>query len=656
MLRIHQRWPALEAQKVRFGLVMLLLAGRAADALPRCSQYTVNALQVANCQAQRHKMLPDLDPSVQVLLLNFNFFSSILNSSFPLMKSLKALSLGKQLGGSLFVGERAFQNVTNITFLDLGGNRNLTLHPNAFKGLTKLEVLLLDADGFNEEVLEKGYFQDLVSLKRLDLSGNNIRRLRPDPTFQGLKKLSILQLKLNKIGAICGDDLQHLRGHRLDTLDLSSNRLLSYPYCGNPFLNITLGTLDISSNSWNVDKAERFFTRLNGTRIQNLKMQYSGALGRGFGFHNSKDISASTFSGLRHSSIFSLDISHGFLNELVSLAFLAFPDLNVLLLRSNQITKIHDRAFAGLNQLSVLDLSENLLGELYEESLRALRSSLLQHLILKSNHIGAVQNGALAGLNSLQILDLQDNALSRVPAGNLPSLLHLTLRQNRIRDVWGIERLGKSLAHLDLSSNRLDDLGGLWSQLAGTPNLLSLNLSSNGLSRCYRVGEGPRRLQALDLSHNSLGNIWEMEKCVNIFQGLAELAVLNLSSNGLRSLPERLLQPLRSLQMLNLSNNLFPVLPKRVFYGLASLRVLSLSGNPLVTLSPSPFLPLEGLRSLDLSRLSLLCDCGLVDLQGWIQERKIVLSGAEAMLSCLQTRPSFQRFSLPSFLKDQCAK
>ncbi|XP_072840486.2 toll-like receptor 5 [Pogona vitticeps] len=332
--RGHLKLPLGDLMNSSFAFYVAVVSmpalGDPVGAPPRCSLTTVNALKVADCQGQGHRAIPETDLSVQVLLLNFNSFSILLNSSFPRLGSLAFLSLGKQRTGSLLLGERAFQNVPNITFLDLGGNGNLTLHPGAFRGLSKLEVLLLDVNGFGDEVLENGYFRDLVSLKRLDLSGNRIRRLRPDPSFRGLGALSILQLRLNRIQAICGDDLGPLGGRRLALLDLSTNPLRDQPACGHPFRNLTLGTLDVSGNPWNVGEAERFFAKLNGTRIRHLKFRHSGAVGSGFGFRNLKDLSASTFSGLRHASVVSLDLSHGFLNELVPSAFSGLPDLNLI--------------------------------------------------------------------------------------------------------------------------------------------------------------------------------------------------------------------------------------------------------------------------------------------------------------------------------------
>ncbi|KAK9391320.1 toll-like receptor 5 [Crotalus adamanteus] len=652
-----QWWPRWRIQKVSLSTILFISVAlsSATEAFFRCSTSKIKNRMVANCQAQGHKVIPNVNVSTQVLLLNFNLLSTIQMSSFPRMSALKMLSLGKQSGGPLYVGERAFANVSNITSLDLGGNGNLSLHPNAFQGLTQLKILLLDANGFDHRILEKGYFQDLLSLEVLDLTGNHLDRLRPDPTFQGLKKLKVLQLKLNKIGAICGDDLQYLSGRHLTFLDLSSNRLSSDPSCSNnPFRNITLGILDISSNPWDVVRVEQFLKSLNGTQIQNLKVQHSGAIGSGFGFKNLKDISATTFSGLRHSHIRTFDMSHGFLNALNASVFSSLPDLNTLLLTSNQINKIQNGAFSGLNKLQVLDLSDNLLGELYTKGLEDLKSSPLQRLILKSNHIGIVQHDALMGLKSLQFLDLQDNALDRVPSGNLPSLLRLNLGQNRIQNTWGIEKLGPNLAHLDLSSNRLTDLANVWNHLAEIPYLKVLNLSSNHLARCSRVEKSPRPLAQLDLSHNDLGNIWATQKCTDLFQHLEKLLVLNLSSNHLRDLPANLFHGLASLEILDLGANMLHKLPDRIFPSLKSLRALSVRENPLMTLSPSSFQPVRQLRFLDLRELSLVCSCDLKGFQNWLQNQNVTVRASELLLTCVQTSSDFQRQPLPQFLRNNC--
>ncbi|XP_074861515.1 toll-like receptor 5 [Carettochelys insculpta] len=629
-----------------------------------CHVSRIQSTVVSNCQAQRHELVPEIDPASQILLLNFNLLSNISASSFPRLERLRKLSLGCQLGGTLSIGERAFEKVANITFLDLGGNKKLSLQRTALAGLWQLEVLLLDANGLEEGVLEGSYFQDLVSLRRLDLTGNQIKRLRPDSSFQGLRLLDSLHLRLNRIKAICGEDLTHLRGRHLSLLDLSSNQL-SYrdPWyshsCPSPFHNITVETLDVSSNPWDVGSAERFFKVMGNAQVRHLKLQHSGAIGRGFGFNNLRGLSATTFSGLSHSGVLSFDMSHGFLSKLGSLVFSGLPELRVLRLASNQIHEIHAGAFAGLQHLWTLDLSHNLLGQLNTEVLQSLTHSPLLHLNLKSNHIGAIQHNALQGLRTLRMLDMQDNALSRVPPGQLPALQRLLLGQNRIKHAWGIGKLSTNLTFLDLSSNRIQDLRGLWNELRGIPALQFLNLSQNLLSVCSehqdRATSRQSQLRVVDLSQNSLNTIWNAGGCMDIFHHLDKLMVLNLSKNNLQILPEGLFQGLVSLQTLELSGNLLAMLPDGLFRDLLSLQVLGLQGNPLVTLSPSVLRPLQALAFLNLREVSLLCHCSLQDLGDWLHSTNATLSGGMEGVTCFVPAPPFTGMPLLSFIQSSCA-
>ncbi|XP_014435787.2 toll-like receptor 5 [Pelodiscus sinensis] len=630
-----------------------------------CHVSVAQSSVISSCQAQLHETVPEIDSSTEILLLNFNLLSNISASSFPRLERLRKLSLGYQLGGSLSIGEKAFEKVANVTFLDLGGNRKLSLHPMALAGLRQLEVLLLDVNGLDEAVLEGGYFQDLVSLRRLDLTGNQIKRLRPDSSFQGLKLLTSLHLRLNKIKAICGEDLTHLGGQHLSLLDLSSN-LLSYrdPWynrtCPSPFHSITVETLDVSSNPWDVGGAEQFFKAMGGAQIRHLKLQHSGAIGRGFGFNNLRGLSASTFSGLIRSRVLSFDMSHGFLSKLGPLIFSGLPELRMLRLASNQIHEIHGETFAGLQHLCTLDLSHNLLGELKTEVLQRLSQSPLLHLNLKSNHIGAIQHNALEGLRTLRMLDLQDNALSRIPPGRLPALERLLLGQNRIKHAWGIGKLSTNLTFLDLSSNRMQDLRGIWNELRGIPALQFLNLSHNLLSTCseHQDRATPRQsqLRVVDLSQNSLNIVWNSGGCVDVFHHLDRLMILNLSRNNLQTLPEGLFQGLVSLQALDLSGNLIALLPDRSFQDLHSLQVLGLQSNHLMTLSPSVFEPLHALAFLNLQEVSLLCHCSLLDLEAWLHSTNLTLSSKKEGITCRVPTPPFPAMPLLSFIHGSCVK
>ncbi|KAJ1105917.1 hypothetical protein NDU88_003320 [Pleurodeles waltl] len=155
---------------------IILLATCSAMAAPSsCNLRLVKNTIVANCMAQGHLTIPDISLSTEVILLSFNNITYLKESSFPPLGCAKTLTLGMQLAGKLYIGESAFRRLGNLTFLDVGGNKHLMLHDKAFAGLGKLEVLLLDHSDLKDGVLQNSYFEDLLSLKKLDLTGNQIQ-------------------------------------------------------------------------------------------------------------------------------------------------------------------------------------------------------------------------------------------------------------------------------------------------------------------------------------------------------------------------------------------------------------------------------------------------------------------------------------------------
>ncbi|MBN3287001.1 TLR5 protein, partial [Polyodon spathula] len=621
---------------------------------PSPNRTAIDPTTIANHLAQGLTTVPSVSRSTAVLLLSFNRIRSVSQASFPEgLGALRRLTLGAQLTRSLQIGGKSFANAPNLTSLDLGGNGQLVLHREAFVGLGELESLSLDSNGLDEGVLESGLFRSLISLRSLVLTGNRIRRLSPDPSFRNLPNLRSLDLKLNLISELCGSDLAALPPG-LSKLDLSSN-LLSYNQqpssssssssSGCPpgaAVNLTLDELDVSLNPLNLQGAENFFLALAGSKIQRLIFRHT-VLGRNFGFRNLGDPDSRTFAGLGSSDIRDFDLSRGFIFQLNPGVFSGLPRVESLSVAFHKINRIERGAFLGLESLRTLNLSHNLLGEIYQEGLESLRTSPLQHLDLKSNHIGAVQNEAFSGLRSLRTLDLGDNALSRIPRSRIPGLEHLLLGQNRIGSTYGIQHFSPSLISLDLSSNRLRDLGELGSLMQQLVSLRFLKLSRNGIDRCLASpGAAPpshSQLLSLDLSHNSLDEAWSAGSCLNAFRGLSLLRVLNLGNNRLSAIPD--LQDLCSLRSLDLSGNSLRALPWGAFRGLGSLEFLSLTDNSLATLPSSSLLSrLPALRGLGLGGNPFVCGCGgggedgAARLTQWLVDKNVTSLDPPGGVSC----------------------
>ncbi|KAG2468859.1 toll-like receptor 5 [Polypterus senegalus] len=590
---------------------------------------------IASYEGRRLTSMPEISQSIKVLLLSFNNIRNISLHLSSCLPNLQSLLVGNQQSKSIYIGDSAFINAPNLKFLDLGGNMNAVIHQDAFVGLQKLQVLYLDSIGLNESILEGNYFRELVSLQKLILTGNRIKRLRPDPSFHGLKSLKYIDLKLNLIHQICGEELRNLQGLHLSKLDLSSNYLSynSTMNCPTISNSISVEVLDISSNPLNLVGVEKFFNISTRIQISELVMQHS-ILGKNFGFSNLKDPDASTFTGLTKNSVRSLDLSRAFIFELNPSLFFGLSHVEKINLSFNKINKIHQGAFNGLGNLKMLNLSNNLLGEIYAESFESLRSSSVNYLDLSSNHIGAFQYNALVGLDTLETLDLHNNALTSIPMSSLPNLLYLLLGKNRISSTYGLHQLVKNAVLVDLSFNQLQDLGGIQDILT-IRTLRYLIMSYNKMSKCTASAfPTDSQLYFLDLSHNSLNEVWRFSSCLDIFHNMKQLVFLKLRSNGLINLPKNIFQGLKALNVLDLSGNLLRSLSSNLFLSLKSLKSLSLSNNTLLTLHPSVFEPLPSLTIVSLSGNPFVCTCEMMALVNWLPHSNVTIAGSSEDTSC----------------------
>ncbi|XP_069824395.1 toll-like receptor 5 isoform X2 [Dendropsophus ebraccatus] len=634
-------------------LILTIFPSHSANFIPQVAKYRNIHIRLAEGLVS----IPSVPAESQVLLLSFNRISSISLDSFQSLPQLQVLTLGAQVTSvPVYVGQAAFQSLPNLTTLDLGSNNNLRLHLDAFRGLSRLETLLLDHNGLNESVLESGLFGELTSLKKLDLSYNNIRRLQPDPSFLGLHSLSTILLKLNKIRDVCGDALQNLQGRRLELLDLSSNPLQVHDtsFCPNPFRNITLGTLDISSMAWNAEKVETFFKIISGTQVNHVRMRHSAVLGSGFGFNNLKNPQKSTFSGLSQSNVYILDLAHSYISELSSDIFSVFPKLLSLDVSNSQVNHISPGAFTGLTQLVSLNMSGNLIGEITSSSFASLSSSPLRMLDLSSNHIGVIQHAALNGFGSLDSLSLRDNALTNIPPVKLPGLTFVSLKQNRISNTFGLSSFCPDCKLVDFSSNRLTDLRNLWDILE-LRSLQQLLLSDNKLSQCYTTNKllGNSSLLYLDVSDNTLGQVWNDGQCSDIFLPLTSLQTLNLAKNQIFSLPKNLFRGLKRLQTLDLSRNNLRLIHQELFTDLKALKSLNIGSNNLVALSSSNFTPLVSLQSLDLSDITLICNCAINEFWNWMTTTNVTVKvNHKDEMSCLSPSPPVREIPLTVYFNE----
>lgn len=148
-------------------------------------------------------------------------------------------------------------------------------------------------------------------------------------------------------------------------------------------------------------------------------------------------------------------------------------------------------------------------------------------------------------------------------------LKSLSIANNQLLDIDGIENFSETLVKLDLSSNKLDNLN---TDFRAFSSLRNVNLSSNELNKFPR-SLILSNLKTLNLSSNNISIIpAEIEK----FESLVEL---DLSYNNITELPEEI-GKLVNLKKLNLIGNSIGSLPKSLG-NLKKLQELNITGNPI---------------------------------------------------------------------------
>ncbi|PLB47545.1 hypothetical protein P170DRAFT_385316 [Aspergillus steynii IBT 23096] len=189
----------------------------------------------------------------------------------------------------------------------------------------------------------------------------------------------------------------------------------------------------------------------------------------------------------------------------------------------------------------------------------------LEDLDVASNKIGQ-----LSGIPpTLRTLNIQHNCLSNLTAwGHLVNLQYLNVSGNDLESLDGFSSL-IHLRELNANDNNIRNINGVF-ELNG---LLSLKLRNNCLTAVDFEGSELTRLQELDLSHNQLESVRDIDT-------LTSLSSLDLSCNQLSTLD--LSESLLALRSLKLSNNRLHTLDASFF---PSLTLLYVDQNFLTTVS-----------------------------------------------------------------------
>lgn len=143
-------------------------------------------------------------------------------------------------------------------------------------------------------------------------------------------------------------------------------------------------------------------------------------------FYEYHQVQQHTFRGAE--KLLHLDLSDNKLNS-VDGAFAGLRELSRLDLRSNRLTEISQFTFRDQTNLRYLLLSENHISHIDRRAFRNLEK--LTYLVLRKNPIGSIDKFQFHSL-FLSYVDLSECGLATVPRGLPASIRYLQLRRNNI--------------------------------------------------------------------------------------------------------------------------------------------------------------------------------------------------------------------------------
>ncbi|XP_019343484.2 transforming growth factor beta activator LRRC32-like [Alligator mississippiensis] len=480
----------------------------------------------------------------------------------------------------------ALAHLTHLHTLLLAANnldRNYFTNGRAFRRLRSLETLDLSANNLDSD-MAAWYFSNLTSLKKLDLSWNEMTRL-PGGVFQGMLKLREINLNNNLIMEIEEGAFEPLVG--LKVVNLAMNSL----HCISDFSLTQLQVLNLSYN------ALEFFASEQGEenyQLQVLDLSHNSLIY----FPKLPKLHHLTHLNLSNNAIISLAP-----NSTTTAEFTLWHEKTV---RPNMSLDVYNIA-ASLAKVTDLDLSNNQLSLFpftFFHNLSSLQNlnmamNCLQNMTMESSDGDIESNKPVVmqrpGL-SVCSLDLQSNLIHSLPRwffDMLPKLETIDLGSNSLQPCQSCDtnerevlmehnsaHKGKctsfcSISHLKHLSLRRNNIVKLYPYMFNQTSLVSLDLSENeGLSMPKGSLDSLEfSLQKLSLRRNQMGNYMTELPCLKM------LEILDLSDNKLSHLPPGLVcSPLEHLDIR--SNYLQDLEKPAAVHWSSSLRYLFVAGNP----------------------------------------------------------------------------
>ncbi|KAM9332657.1 uncharacterized protein KZ484_017761 [Pholidichthys leucotaenia] len=611
----------------------------------------------ASCVKNKLSAVPqDIPPTVTGLDLSANKLLKIEASDFRNLCVLIQLDLNRN--NIKHIDSCAFANLTALEKLNLNNNQLMKLEENVFAGLSCLVELRINSNHIKQ--VESTAFKSLTSLSFLDLSHNKLQQItNAYLILQHLPNLKELVFKNNGLTTFRSDELTN-SSLALKALDLSQNSFSIFTLTANIFPNLTrfniggfsrkqhmiwdvknmtflsrVSSLDISGLQITLDDMKTLLQMVNSSltilRMNSMKHSLTTLI--------NVSCTIPTMSKLQLQrnkigpigpnkfklciNVTELDLADNTITKIDNDSFTALQSLRILSLSRNKLTSV-PTAIRNLPKLAELDLSTNKIHKLRCDDFTNL--TRLRQLSLYQNSIQSLEECVFKDLAQLEVLKLQNSKIAKLNGAfsrYLPKLKQLHLNQNKLTHIHKGEFNGlQSLQKLSLQENQIEALDG--ESFIGLTNLTNLLLQQNSIRKIINLTfSGLINLRRLDLSSNRIKYENSSALTYPPFSQLSKLEELLISgqkSKQRNHFPQNFLKGLKNLLRFDAGNSQLLHLHSYIFNSTPQLKILDINANELRKLSGELFHPIPNLKSLyisgtNLHSLDLFIDANLTKLE-----------------------------------------
>ena len=260
--------------------------------------------------------------------------------------------------------------------------------------------------------------------------------------------------------------------------------------------------------------------------------------------------------------------------------FTKYVNIRRLYLDQNELFSLDPDVFKGLHNLRILNLDSNRLSEFPKESMKHLQN--LTDLSLRNNSIKNIkkEDFQCCNISRLMILDLSNNIIGEIEDDtfegfyNLQKLL-LARKGSRKMKIEDKFRNLRSLVSLDLNYQSIEHIN--FPDFSGTDNLEYLRLTGiNKLQIPSVFCSTKQKLKKLIVTSSTMDTFPNLQKC-------KQLQVINFTGNKIGELNENSFSGLRNLAIINILQQTKEIkyIHENTYSNLPALIELDLSHVPL---------------------------------------------------------------------------